>query len=473
MPAYCLTLVCVFCASLLTQRNRKGRISSGKKVVRLLFISVTILILGMVRVLIALPKVNENHVAHYNGSWVEFIGIIASEPDARIAYTNYTIKKLHPTSATISELSMPSIVKGKILIKTGIYPTFNLGDELTVACELQKPKNTSAKFKYDKYLQMQGIHSICYYPRISLFRSADDVGIGNLKLSSIYRAIVRLKVKVADRVNLLWPEPKSGFMAGLLYGSRSGLPEDVIEYFNASGITHIIAISGYNISIIVVVIMNCLIHIGFNRRSAFWLVLAVIFAFVIFTGASASVMRAAIMGCIVLLAGQLGRASKVFNLLVMVLVVMVLINPLSIFYDCGFQLSFLATIGLVYLSPLVKPILKWETVASTFSAIIATMPLMLYQFERFSIVAIAANILILWIIPILMLGGFIATAISFVFFLLGLAVAHITGVGMDYVLAVAKYLGSKPFSSVELSISLPVMLLLYAIMLVAYFKRKK
>ena len=263
-------------------------------------------------------------------------------------------------------------------------------------------------------------------------------------------------------------------MAGLLYGSRSGLPVDLMENFNRSGITHIIAISGYNITIIVLILMTVLIFFGFYRRQAFWITVGMIFIFVIFTGASPSVTRAAIMGTIVLLAQYFGRISSPLNLLTLAMALMLIFNPQVLWWDAGFQLSFLATIGLLYLSPLLlntKEGLKTtislkETLSATMSAIILTLPLMLYQFERLSIVAPITNILILWLIPWLMLLGFLSVIISFIFFPAGQIIAWLSGFGLDYVIMMAEWFGSKRWSAIDFSLPWWGMLGGYAFLLI-------
>ena len=129
-------------------------------------------------------------------------------------------------------------------------------------------------------------------------------------------------------------------MAGLLYGERSGLPLELADNFSRTGVSHIIAVSGYNISIVALALMSLFINLGLARPRAFWLVVAGIILFVIFTGAGASVVRAGIMGLIVLLAGQLGRLSRIGNVLIFTAALMLLFNPYVLIWDAGFQLSF-------------------------------------------------------------------------------------------------------------------------------------
>ena len=208
-------------------------------------------------------------------------------------------------------------------------------------------------------------------------------------------------------------------MAGLLYGYRGGLG-DLQEAFNKTGVSHIVAISGYNITIIAELLM-AMFSSFIRRQIAFWFVSAGIISFVIMVGASPSVVRAGIMGILVLVARHIGRVSRPTNLLVFAAAVMTLHNPFVLLWDAGFQLSFAATIGILYVAPLFDR--RWELVSSTLSAIVITLPLALYHFGRFSLIAPVTNLLILWTIPILMALGAIAIIASLLFFPFGQLVA--------------------------------------------------
>ncbi|MFH1291737.1 MAG: ComEC/Rec2 family competence protein [bacterium] len=447
-------------------------------------------VFGMVRVLVSQPVVDQDHISFYNGQSVEFVGQVATEPDVRSGYVNYVVQ-------------VDGNRKGKVSVKEKLYPRYDYGDHLQIKCKLKKPENFDEKFKYDKYLARYGIYSVCYYPVIvrsvaikqPCFYYDDEIGSLTLamteKITLAMKNILKFKFKVAERIDQLWPEPQASFMAGLLYGSRSGLPEELTENFNRSGITHIIAISGYNISIIVIFVMAILIRTGLYRQQAFWATLVIIFLFVVFTGASASVTRAAIMGSLVLLSQYWGRSSRIGNVMMLALVVMLLINPYVLLWDAGFQLSFLATLGLVYLSPVIaRSVAMKQTrqnckirdcfayarndiLVPTLSAIIATLPLILYQFGRLSIVAPLVNILILWIIPWLMLFGFMAVILSFFFNPLGQLIAWLVGFGLDYVMLTANWFGQQDWSSVEFCIPAWMVFWLYLVLFlwVQYTKR--
>ena len=195
--------------------------------------------------------------------------------------------------------------------------------------------------------------------------------------------------------NLMYcsPEPSASFEAGLLTGSRKGIPDDLLEAFNMTGLTHIIAISGYNISLIVVLISS--LFKNSSRRVKVPFIIVFIVLFTIFVGASAAVVRASIMGIISVMALWFGRQSQVLNALLISAFVMVLWNPATLFYDVGFQLSFLATLGLIIAGNKIMETTKFlpekfgirEAFAMTFSAQIFALPVILVNFGRFSFIS--------------------------------------------------------------------------------------
>ena len=435
------------------------------KPARLILLIIMFILVGLVRYSLAKPYVDENHISFFNNQIIEFIGQIAIEPDVRIGYTNYILEPINK--------------KGKVQIKTKLYPRYSYGDYLEIKCKLQQPKNFSERFNYEKYLERFGVNSLCYYPTVNTANDSPD----STKII-LFKKILKLKIIVANRIDQLWPEPQSSFMAGLLYGSRSGLPPELTENFNRTGITHIIAISGYNITIIVMVMMLVLINLGLYRQQAFWVCLTGIVLFVIFTGSSASVVRAGIMGMLVLFGQYLGRLSQIGTTMLLALVIMLLINPFVLFWDAGFQLSFIATLGLVYISPRLENLFKTKiknnflnvlsiTIATTLAAIVATLPLILYQFGRLSIVAPLANLLILWAVPILMLLGFLAVVISFIFYPLGLIIAWTAGLGLKYIITTVNVLGQLEYSSVEFSIPFWLTAVSYLIMIYYFYLKKE
>jgi len=199
---------------------------------------------------------------------------------------------------------------------------------------------------------------------------------------------------------------------------------------------------------------------GLSRRRAFILILGVILFFILLSGASASVIRAGLMGVLVLWGRQIGRQSSAGRVLILAAAIMLLFNPRLLLFDVGFQLSFLSTLGLIYFSPILEKILVkisalWglkEIIIATFSAIIFTSPLIIYTFGQFSLVAPLANLLILPVVPLAMLLGFLCLFLGIIYLPLGKIIAYAAWAVLSYILKVAEYLAGWKFSALNLSL---------------------
>ena len=398
---------------------------------RLAIIGVIAFIAGSLRYAQAYPDEHAYGVRNLAGQTVTLAGFVAAEPDIRLSDQRLIVNVSDPP--------------GRVYLKIPLYPRYAYGDRVKITCRLRRPEamatDNGRVFRYDMYLARLGVFALCENPVIAK--------IGGGEGSRARAEILRAKALVAGKVELLWSEPHASFMAGLLYGYRGGLGS-LQEQFNLTGVTHIVAVSGYNITIIATILISLCTYLYIPRQRAFWFVVAGIVLFVAFTGASASVVRAGIMGIIALLGRQLGRPSRSGNVLVLAAAVMVAHNPFV-----------LLSLGLVYINPLIKnrflavPGMSGlnETLTSTLSAIIATCPLILYQFGRLSLVAPVVNILILWLIPWLMLLGAAAVAVSFFSGFLGQIAAGIAWVGLEYIIVVVRWFAAWPWASI--SVGLP------------------
>lgn len=391
-------------------------------------------------------------VSYYNDSKenITISGIIIGEPDARSDNTKYEIEG---SSVVFGENR--ENVNGNILITIEKYPEYSYGDLVEVKGKLNTPKDFT-DFSYKDYLGRYGIYSVMYYPQVKLLE--------NNRGNFIYSKILSVKNLFQENINNILPEPHSSFLAGLLLGSRKQIPAGLMEDFNRTGTTHIIAISGYNITIIAVVITGLLLSLGLHRYHAFWISVGGIILFTILTGASASVVRAAVMGILVLIASRLGRLSQATNALILSGVLMVIVNPKILRFDVGFQLSFLATTGLIFISPIFEKIsfkknipkqlfkaqfIK-DSLIATLAAQIFVLPVIVYNFDRLSLISPLANILILPIIPFIMLIGFIGGMVGFVWLSLAKFFGFITWALLSYEIKVIEFLSNVPLASIEI-----------------------
>ena len=423
----------------------------GNRKVRVIGLCLIFCMLGILRYELSLPQVTEHDIQFYNDQEVRFLGVVKSEPDVRKNHVKLTIKAVQGIE------NIPKQINGNILIKTSLYPEYHYGDLLDITCKLQAPEplefETSAgirTFNYDKYLARFEIYSVCYRPKVEL--------AGNEYGNVIMASLLNIKGSFMEAVQQSLPEPQASFLGGLILGTKKAIPDDLMESFNRTGTTHIVALSGYNITIIAVLILNMCKHLWISRKGAFWVSLGAIAFFVLIAGAQASILRAGIMGLLVLLATQLGRASRITNVLALAAIVMLIINPKVLVFDAGFQLSFLATIGLVYVSPLLEKYFKWmpstfeikASLVATLSATIMTLPLILFQFGRLSVVAPLVNVLILPAIPIAMGVGFITGLLTIIWIPLGQAFGWIVWTILSYIIFMVEAFAKFNFASFEI-----------------------
>ncbi len=292
---------------------------------------------------------------------------------------------------------------GKVYIKTGRYPEYRYGDTLEVTCTLQKPEPIE-DFAFDNYLARYGVYSICVRPQIkNLYRfSGHDV----LKLLYNIRSGVRSEIKT------IWPEPVASLLLGVILGIQDDIPDDIVEQFRITGTIHILVVSGMH----VMIIAQLLARFGLrwcSRKLLFWIVLFVLIGFCIITGLAASVIRATIMGVLPILARTYGRQPIMHYSLTFVAASMVAWNPYILLYDAGFQLSFLATLGLIYFQPLMEKCCWWlptkfgvqETLSTTLAATIPTTPFILYTFGSVSFISPLTNMLVVPVSTLMLFAG--------------------------------------------------------------------
>lgn len=216
-----------------------------------------------------------------------------------------------------------------------------------------------------------------------------------------------------ENISRALPEPQAAYLAGITVGARSDLPYDIKQAFRQTGTSHIIALSGYNVTIVAEYMAKLF--------GSVWLSVAGIILFVLATGAASSVVRAAIMGVLVLVARSYGRDYNIQNSLLVAVALMVFADPSILFGDIGFQLSVGATAGLVWLEPRLTRHLSRvpkrfgirESLSATLAAQAATLPLILYYFGRFSILSPLVNVLVLGAIPATMFFGFVIGVTGF------------------------------------------------------------
>ncbi|NIV33410.1 MAG: DUF4131 domain-containing protein, partial [Anaerolineae bacterium] len=411
--------------------------------------------LGAARLLLTAPIIDANHVAFYNEAGpVILIARIVAEP---VRHDTYTHLRVRATSITLPE-GEPRPVRGLVLVRAPRYPEYHYGDTLSILAPLERPPIFEA-FSYREYLARQNIHTMARRSRIELL--AEQSGF------SLKAHILHLKARVHQVINRILPEPHAALLNGILLGIESGIPRDLYDDFNATGTSHIIVISGSNISLVVAILL-LLGQKVFGKRYATLLATLGVVLYTILVGADASVVRAAIMGGIYVGAIYFGRGNHTLNALFVAGLMMTLINPLTL-WDVGFQLSFMATWGLIVLVPLLEggaarflgqslsaeqvggvTDLMNEALLVTIAAQIMTAPLTLYQFQRFSLVSLLANLLIVPVQPLVMIFGGLATIAGLIFLPLGQIVGWLAWLPLAWSITIVRWTARFSWAQLEI-----------------------
>lgn len=356
--------------------------------------------LGMLRIEFS-PSREDSVLKNMLGKPATFEGIIADEPDVRENSVHLVLR----------------IPEGeKILLITRRYPEFEYGDKVIVRGKLVAPKNfqepNGREFNYVSYLEKDGIFSAMNFPNMELVSR----GEGNKVVSVLFG----VKHPFLKSVSQVVPEPHASLLGGLLVGGKHSLGKELEEDFRTAGVVHIIVLSGYNITLVAYFFMSVFSFLPGRLRTAFGV--GSIFLFTVMTGAGAATVRASIMAGLIIFARATGRAADVLHLLFVAGFFMVLANPRILLHDPSFQLSFLATLGLLLLSEKISALLTLvpekfllrEITAATLSTQIFVLPLLLYQTGNLSLVALPANLFILSAIPGAMFFGFLTGTLGFV-----------------------------------------------------------
>ena len=200
--------------------------------------------------------------------------------------------------------------------------------------------------------------------------------------------------------------------------------------------------------------MSLLLTIGFNRRRSFYLTILILLIYLVIIGFPASAVRATIMGFLLLWAMYLGRLTSSLSALLLTASLMLLLNPFLLKNDIGFQLSFAAVIGIIYLKPLFDRLFSRfsdklsikEAVAMTLAAQVTTFPLVVYHFKQFSLIAPVANVLIVPVLPFVLILGIIGIGLSFLLPFLAQLVFWLLSIIMAYLIKVVELLSGLPFA---------------------------
>lgn len=410
-----------------------------EKMIRVLIFCLLILSLGLIYTSYFKEKITPKKLP-YNQS-VSFTGVVDAEPDIRSDKIKLTIE------VTNTGNQYQQLLGQLVLVNVPRYPEYQYGDKLEISGQLQEP-GLIETFDYGKYLSRYQIFAIINNPKV-VRKIADG------SKSKIYSSLFKIKNRFQESLNRSLSEPESSLAGGIIVGAKSDFPQDLKNNLNKTGTTHIVVISGQNMEIITSTFVNLTKY--WSNGVTFSVGIVGLILFSIMTGASASVVRAAILASLFLLVRVVGRRKQIVIPLVFAGFIMLIINPLILRFDLGFQLSFSAMLGLIYISPIFANLMsKWpkivsQSLAATFGAQIATLPIILHSFGRLSVLAPITNALILTAVPTAMGLSFTVGLIGIFSVPLAIPVGWFTWVFLKYIILVIQLFAKIPWISLNIN----------------------
>lgn len=437
-------------------------------------------LLGAWRLSASKPIASTSQVSWYNNKGlVEFVGVIAQPPDVRDMHTSLVVKVEELTPLELDERD-PGTTKGRVLLQVMPGKEYHFGQRIEVRGKLQTPPD-GHDFSYRDYLARRSIHSLISYAHVEVVKEK----AGNPILVAIYQ----LRERSEETLTAILPSPESDLLMGILLGNDRGLPDTLNDAYQVTGTAHIIAISGFNVALLAGLATSLLSRALGKRRGTTWAIILLTF-YCILVGAEAAVVRATIMGCLAMMGALLGRRNNGLNTLGLTVLGMCLVNP-NLPWDIGFQLSFMATLGLVlYAQPFetwlmeqlarrFKPELIERLAAPltqyllfTLIAQVMVLPLLAFHFRRLSWLFLVANPLVLPVQPLVMVLGGVALLGGLLFPGLGRVLGYLAWPFAAYTNRVVTWLAALAPTPLTLNhFSIIWVVLYYAILFTLTFTR--
>jgi competence protein ComEC len=458
------------------QKNKKSAI---------LFLGVVLFCIGVVRYNTTL-RPPEPLLFSLLNQQVTFEGIVVTPPDKRESSQRFVVetqvlqfsnaKQSLPPYQYLKEnypvliaekKSIVSISKTKILVSVELFPEIRVGDRLVFTGKLQEPMpfttDAGKEFDYKSYLAKDNIFYSVSFARVE--------SVTPPQTFHILRTISSIKELFVGSLNKILKPPDGALASGILLGVKQSLGDDLENAFIKTGLIHIVVLSGYNIGIIIVCMMwlgKNVFHLG--KRSLIVVTAGMMGLFMVMVGLGASIVRAGVMMGLALGAQFFGREIDVTRILVFAAVGIVLISPRVLMFDISFQLSFLATIGIIYATPLFEKWLSFvptrfgirSIIGATLGTQMLVFPFLLWRIGTLSIIAPITNIIVLPFIPLAMLSSFISGFFGLIFVPLGRILGIVTHFILTPIVAFVEWSAQLSFSSISIqSFPLWLVIILY------------
>lgn len=341
------------------------------------------------------------------------------------------------------------------------YPRLAIGEEVDLAGTLEPPAtHPGESFDYAGYLRRSGVHAVLRTDFVERTgrRRGGPVGL-----------VDRIRERAERGVGAGLAPPLGALARGIVLGQDEQIPARMVDSFKASGLAHLLAVSGQNVTLLAILALPLLATLGLGRRGRLAAVLGLIALYVPLTGASPSILRAGAMGAAGVVAALAGRRASRWYALLLAAAFTLALDPRS-WMDPGWELSFAAVVGIFALMRPLRTLLHRlpdalaDAAAMTVAATLATAPLIAFHFGRVSLVSLAANLIALPVVAPIMWIGMLAAAVSQVAIAPAALLNAAGGFCLAYLAAVADWTARLPGAVWSVAIpSVPVLAAAYAV----------
>ncbi|MDP1707154.1 MAG: ComEC/Rec2 family competence protein, partial [bacterium] len=362
---------------------------------------------------------------------VHFDGVVIDEPRRSLEAQTAKVK--------LVGAGVENTVSARIYLRVDLYPEISYGDVVRIYGDIVPPPRDS----YGNYLKKENIHGTAFYPKIEIIGNEGNI---------IFNALFNVRRYIKETLGILFTQQQAAFLSGVMLGDRDEFSKEFLNKLSISGTMHLTALSGLHMTILIFLALAVFsaVFVG-KRHTAFYATFVTIALFVAMTGFKVSAIRASLMAFLVGFSKQSSRTYSPRNAIALAASVITAWNPKAPVFDLGFQLSFIATLAIIYGAPVIKRIpffntsgfLAWRDVLSiTLAAQLSVLPITIAYFANFSLSAFPANIAILIIMPTLMAFGFLTAAVSIIYMPFAELLSRPTAFLTDYAINVVEVFSS-------------------------------
>jgi competence protein ComEC len=342
------------------------------------------------------------------------------------------------------------------------------GDTVRISGRAMRPEpfitHSGTLFRYDRHMEAQRITAIINAHEVELIKES----------TSLLVPVFSFRTFATKTIERLVMYPENVLLTGILLGDRKGFSEELTYAMQRSGTIHIVALSGYNVTIVAQSIAFILAPLGIVIGYSGGIVAIILF--IIMTGLLSTGVRSGIMAIVLLTLRFFGTTEDIPRVLLFTLFIVTLWNPFLLLYDVSFHLSFIATVAVLYGTPLIERYAQGisnrfyfrETISATLAATIGVSPYLAYSMGSFSLIGSIANILIIPLIPLTMFFGTVGIFVSLFYSGIAIIPFYIAERILSYFLFIIEITASFPYAVISSTPSFVIMILWYVFIIVGY-----